>query len=111
MNNFDAIILTETPTYPNWTRGYGAHRIATHLRENGYKVLVIDFSAALTIETWDQILSLSIGPNTRFVGFSATWWPYRKYKQNQKSVNLSANLRPLSYPRTRIVLPYLLKFV
>jgi hypothetical protein len=93
MNKFDAIILTETPTYPHWTRGYGAHRIATHLRENGYTVLVIDFSAALTLEVWDKILSLSIGPNTRFVGFSATWWPYRKYKQNQKSVNLSANLR------------------
>jgi hypothetical protein len=92
-NTFDAIILTETPTYPHWTRGYGAHRIATHLRENGYTVLVIDFSAALTLKTWEEILKLSIGPNTRFVGFSTTWWPYRNPKHNQTHVNLSANLR------------------
>ena len=93
MNKFDAIILTETPTYPHWTRGYGAHRIATHLRENGYTVLVVDFSAALTLEVWDKILSLAVGSNTRFVGFSTTWWPYRKPKHNQTHVNLSANLR------------------
>jgi hypothetical protein len=92
-NNFDAIIVTDTPTYPNWTRGYGAHRIATHLRENGYSVLVVDFSAALTIDTWEEILKVSVGPDTRFVGFSTTWWPYRKAKHNQKHVNLSANLR------------------
>ena len=79
-NNFDAIIVTDTPTYPNWTRGYGAHRIATHLRERGYSVLVVDFSAALTIETWEELLKVSIGISASSVNFTiqskpASWAP------------------------------------
>jgi len=95
MKEFDAVIFTDTPTYPQWTRGYGAHRIASHLRQRGYDVLVIDFLVAIDWELWNQLCELTIGPKTKFVGFSTTWWPYRRSEENQKRINLKVNLRDL----------------
>jgi hypothetical protein len=91
-HDYDAIFVTDTPHYPDWVRGYAAHRLATHLRQQGYKCLVVDFGSALTLETWREICELSIGPSTKFVGFSCTWWPYRNPNDKNK-VNLKANLR------------------
>lgn len=78
MKTFDIILVTDTATYPSWSRGYGAHRLANHLRSNGYSTLVIDFCSALTFEIWQQLIDLTVGENTKIVGFSSTWWPYRK---------------------------------
>lgn len=83
MKKFDIILVTDTATFPHWSRGYGAHRIASHLRHNGFSVLVLDFSSGLTFDIWKQICELAIGDNTRMVGFSCTWWPYRTpFKDN-----------------------------
>jgi radical SAM superfamily enzyme YgiQ (UPF0313 family) len=90
--NFDVILLTDTPVYPQWARGYGAHRIASHLRQNGYNTLVIDFSMALTLDMWTEICQYAVGDRTRMIGFSTTWWPYRNpFKENTK-VNTNVNL-------------------
>lgn len=89
---FDIILLADTSVYPNWTRGYGAHRIASHLRNNGFTVLVIDFSLALTFDIWKQICSKAVGSNTRMIGFSTTWWPYRKPFQENKGINTAVNM-------------------
>jgi len=91
MKSFDAIIVTDSATFPTFSRGYGAHRIASHLRKHGYSVLVIDFASELKFDIWKQICDLSIGENTKFVGFSTTWWPYRtpfKKTNNIKSCNI-----------------------
>jgi len=77
MKTFDVIMVTDTATFPHWSRGYGAHRIANHLRQHGFSVLVLDFSSAMTFKVWQQICDLAIGINTQMVGFSSTWWPYR----------------------------------
>jgi len=77
---FDVILVTDTPEHPKWFRGSGAHRLANHLRTYGYSCLVLDFSSALNFERWKTICQLSVGSNTRFVGFSTTWWPYRSTK-------------------------------
>jgi radical SAM superfamily enzyme YgiQ (UPF0313 family) len=91
-HNFDIILLTDTAVYPQWTRGYGAHRIASHLRSNGYTVLVVDFSMELTLDIWTQICELSVGPSTKMIGFSTTWWPYRNpFKENER-VNTTVSL-------------------
>jgi hypothetical protein len=74
---FDIIMFTDTAIFPDWSRGYGAHRIASHLRNYGFSVLVIDFSSALTFDVWQELCSAAIGENTQLVGFSTTWWPYR----------------------------------
>lgn len=92
MKTFDAILITDTATFPTWSRGYGAHRIASHLRTHGLSVLVIDFSSALTFEMWKTICNLAVGENTKLLGFSTTWWPYRepfKKEQNFKSCNIA----------------------
>lgn len=85
MKTFDAILVTDTATFPTFSRGYGAHRIASHLRQHGYSVLVVDFASVLTIDMWRTICDLSIGDNTRIIGFSTTWWPYRTpFKEDEK---------------------------
>ena len=92
MPTFDAILFTDTAAYPHWTRGYGAHRLASHLRTHGYSVLVIDFSLALQFETWKEICKYAIGSNTLFLGFSTTWWPYRNPDQDNPFINPSVNM-------------------
>ncbi len=74
---FDVLLVTDTATFPTFSRGYGAHRLASHLRSHGFTVLVVDFSSALTLDIWENICNLAIGENTQAVGFSTTWWPYR----------------------------------
>jgi radical SAM superfamily enzyme YgiQ (UPF0313 family) len=92
MKSFNIILLADTAVYPDWTRGYGAHRIASHLRSNGFTVLVIDFSIALTFDIWEQICQYAVGENTRMLGFSSTWWPYRKPYENNDYINTSVSL-------------------
>lgn len=91
MKTFDIILVTTTPVYPLWHRGYGAHRLASQLRENGFSTLVIDFSDALTFDMWSEICKYAIGDNTQMVGFSSTWLPYRtpfqKTTKNNKEVS------------------------
>jgi len=91
MATFDIILLTDTATVesPKWSRGYGAHRIASHLRSHGYTVLVIDFSSALTFDLWNNICNNAIGDNTVMVGFSTTWWPYRTPFSDKKDFRKS----------------------
>lgn len=77
MPSFDVVLVTDTSKPPAWVRGYGAHRLASHLRGRGYTVLVVDFSSFLNFETWKQICDHAIGDQTKLLGFSTTWWPYR----------------------------------
>ena len=85
---FDIILLTDTPDFPRWNRGYGAHRLASHLRIHGYTVLVIDFSLALTFNYWKEICNYAIGPNTQMIGISTTWMPFRKPFEENHKVNI-----------------------
>jgi protoporphyrinogen oxidase len=80
MPTFDVILITDTPYRQKWIRGYGAHRLASHLRTQGISCLVIDFSSYLNFNTWKSICDRAIGANTKFIGFSTTWWPYRTPK-------------------------------
>ena len=90
---FDIILVTDTPDYPNWNRGYGAHRLASHLRTHGYSVLVLDFGMALSLDMWKQICDLAVGDNTQMIGFSTTWWPYRKPFEDNDKINLYPTMR------------------
>jgi len=74
---FDVIMVGDSPTYPNWSRSYGTHRLASHLRLHGFSVLVIDFCSAMDLQIWQSICDSAIGENTQLVGFSTTWLPYR----------------------------------
>jgi radical SAM superfamily enzyme YgiQ (UPF0313 family) len=74
---FDIILFTETSNLPAWIRGYGAHRLANHLRQKGFSVLVVDFSSYIKFDLWKQICDYAISDSTKLIGFSTTWWPYK----------------------------------
>ncbi len=77
MPSYDAILLTESGHPSILYRGYGAHRLASHLRERGFSCLVLDFCADLTFEQWQEICEHAVGENTKILGISSTWLPYR----------------------------------
>lgn len=86
---YHGILFTEC-TSQNWLgRGYGVHRLANELRKYGFKILVIDFAFAVTFEIYKEILDLAIGPETVFVGFSTSIFPYRMQDvEGQKRASL-----------------------
>ena len=53
------------------TRASGGHRIATHLRQHGYSVEVIDFITHWTVDEWQEILARLVGDNTLMLGIAA----------------------------------------
>jgi hypothetical protein len=74
---FNVILFTDAPYPHHKIRGYGVHRIASQIRAAGYTCLVIDFSSALTLVKYKEIIDNSVGPDTYMIGFSTTWMPYR----------------------------------
>ena len=44
---FDVILFTDTAEFATKTRGYGTHRLASHIRSNGYSCIVIDFFSSI----------------------------------------------------------------
>lgn len=74
---FDVVLFTDTVQFDVKSRGYGAHRLASHLRTNGYTCLVVDFSSVVTYDIYTAILDRAIGPNTLAVGYSTTWMPFK----------------------------------
>jgi radical SAM superfamily enzyme len=74
---FDVILFTDSVQFDVKSRGYGVHRLATHIRNNGYSCLVIDFSSIVTWKIYTAILDRAIGPNTLAVGYSTTWMPFK----------------------------------
>lgn len=52
-------------------RGSGAHRIATHLRENDWDVEVIDFAAYWRLDQLQELSKSRITKDTVFIGFSS----------------------------------------
>jgi len=74
---FDVILFTDTAEFATKTRGYGTHRLASHIRSNGYSCIVIDFFSSIDYNLYKQILDLTVGPNTLVVGYSTTWLPYK----------------------------------
>lgn len=74
---FDVILFTDTVEFNVKSRGYGAHRLASHIRSEGYSCLVVDFSSIITWELYTAILDRAIGPNTLAVGYSTTWMPFK----------------------------------
>jgi radical SAM superfamily enzyme YgiQ (UPF0313 family) len=71
MLNIHGIILTDNTFIEQveWTsRGNGAHRIATWLRQNSYNIEVVDFCLRWTLEEWNLLLDRLVGEQTIFLG-------------------------------------------
>jgi len=74
---FDVVLFADTVQFDVKTRGYGVHRLASHIREHGYSCLVIDFSSLVDWKIYTEILDRAVGKNTLAIGFSTTWMPYK----------------------------------
>ena len=74
---YNVVLFTDTPNPGNFTRGYGAYRIASEIRKHNFTVLTVDYASALNEETYREIIRKSVSSETVFVGFSTTWFPYR----------------------------------
>jgi pyruvate-formate lyase-activating enzyme len=93
---YDVIFFADTPSAEWLSRGYGAYRLASDLRQMGFSVLTVDFTSSLNFENYKKIIDLSVGPNTLMVGFSTSWFPYRtlknlnpRYSVGNKSIQIS----------------------
>ena len=76
-----ALIFSDCMTTMNtWARSSGAYRIATHLREMGLRVQVVDYWAYLNIEAeelTELLIEKFVGSETLFVGFASTFFNWR----------------------------------
>lgn len=81
---YNVILFTDIPNPDHFTRGYGAYRLASEIRVHGYSVLTVDFSSTINVDTFKDIIENSVGEETYFVGFSTTWFPFRKSETNEK---------------------------
>ena len=63
-----SIIFSITHKYGD--RSVGSHRIANHLRSQGWDVEVIDFAAYFTIEELGALLNSRVTTSTKFIGIS-----------------------------------------
>ena len=76
---YNAILFTDVSDYFIPIRVHGAFSIASHLREHGYTVKVIDHQAWLWENHGAELIRYAeslIGPETIFVGFSSTFSRY-----------------------------------
>ena len=59
--------------YDSIKRAPGAHKIATHLRREGWDVEVLDFVQSWTLEELQEFSRQRVNKNTKFLGLSATF--------------------------------------
>ena len=74
---FNVILFTDTAEFATKTRGYGVHRLASHIRSNGYSCIVIDFCSLLDYKLYKELLDLTVGDDTLLVGYSTSWMPFK----------------------------------
>lgn len=70
-------MFTDAPSADWFSRGYGAYRLASEVRKNGFTAVTADFSSTMSWEMFKAIIDKSVLDDTLIVGFSTTWFPYR----------------------------------
>lgn len=72
MSKFKGLIFNVAPM-----RTGGAHRIATHLRDSGWDIEILDFVYFFNLEELKAFAVSRIDKNTKFIGFSTLFnhWP------------------------------------
>jgi radical SAM superfamily enzyme YgiQ (UPF0313 family) len=73
---YDIIFFTDLDTRFWHSKTLGPYRLATELRNRGYTVKVVDFFGQWVKSPHDffQLLSYIVGDNTKFIGFSGTFF-------------------------------------
>lgn len=63
-------IISQEPRQYYVIRGLGPYRVASHLRNNGYEIQVIDFINFMTDDQLERLLYKFIDNDTKFIGLS-----------------------------------------
>ena len=71
---YDFVIFTDVTDTVLAYKAIGAYKCAYILRENGYTVLVVDHLHTFNQEEFQKVIDKSVGTNTKFVGFSSTFF-------------------------------------
>ena len=92
MNHHGLIFSLIELSYPedhHWVaqpvRSYGSHKIASHMRDEGWDVEVVDFFAFWTLDELKSLVDSRITKDTKFIGFSVlffTMW-HTMHKQHE----------------------------
>lgn len=79
-------------------RGTGAHRIATHLRNNGYQIEVVDFISRWSLEEFKILCTKLVTKDLIFLGISGSLLP------SDRNIKLLVNWFKSAYPKIPIIL-------
>ena len=80
---YDSIIFTDVTDNMNAGKAIGAYKCAKSLRDAGHSCLVIDRLHRFSIEELDQLFKIAVNPNTKFVGFSTTFFANTNVSKNK----------------------------
>ncbi len=80
---YDVILLT-CLSGSLWQRSIGAYQLASFLRQHDISVQVIDFTDYFSTEELIESVEKFIGPNTRIVGISSTFYQRAVEKEDNK---------------------------
>ena len=72
---YEVVILTDLPDKESLSRGIGAYRIATELRNNGYTTFVIDYASCMSIHQLEKLIKKIVSNHTKLFCISSTWLP------------------------------------
>lgn len=93
MRHHGIIFSLVTLSYPenyHWIgapcRSYGSHKIASHMRNLGWDIEVIDFFDAFSSDELKEIIDSRVTKDTRFVGFSALFWTMDQSARRQSDL-------------------------
>lgn len=70
---YDFVFFTDVTSVTVNFKAIGAYKCAHVLRLHGYTCLVVDHLHSFTYEEFVKCIELSVGPNTKAVGFSTTF--------------------------------------
>ncbi len=90
--SYEVVIFTDDNRFVGFARYAGAYRIATELRQAGYRVKVVDFFSRYSESELIAIVNEYVSSDTLFLGFASSLWVrnfnYREYLANSYEAHL-----------------------
>lgn len=95
------IIFADTSRPGIWLRGIGPYSLATHIRQYGYTVEVIDFISGFGYDDFSKLIEKFCGPETQMVGVSSTWITADRWSTDIKNTFGEGDQAPLFFDKDR----------
>jgi radical SAM superfamily enzyme YgiQ (UPF0313 family) len=83
----DVVLFNDIPLKTQLSRGIGAYRLSTELKNCGYSTFVIDYASFMTLEQFDSVVSRVVNNKTKVFGVSSTWFKNKTFSaKNIRSI-------------------------